>query len=218
VDNPNIPNLQNTADLFSNIVLTLLIIAGLVAVAIAAFSVLSSRKSNELVKAKDRQLSLDLKAKDEQIEAVKTKAQSDKSDSDTKIAELKTAAATATQKAAEANLAALKLRQQVSPRRLSGEQKAELTKLLSQYPDQVGIVIVSAFLDSESSDLADDLDTAITQAKWKTLRLKDRLTQKSGISLGVYEDTPTLDPWGRPILELKQRVGDALKAIGISYQ
>jgi hypothetical protein len=67
VATPSIPHLQTTYDLYSNIVLGLLIGAGAIAVFIAAFSVLSSRKSGELMDAKDRQLKLDLKDKDDQI-------------------------------------------------------------------------------------------------------------------------------------------------------
>jgi len=113
----------------------------------------------------------------------------------------------------------LNFRKENAPRRLTGEQKNELTKLLKSFPDPIGMVIVSCLLDGESSDFADDFDAAIGNggAKWKTLRLKDRLTLNAGISLGVFDGTPKLDPWGRPILKLKQRIGDALTAIGVSY-
>jgi hypothetical protein len=138
-------------------------------------------------------------------------------DANARISEATAKAAEANEKAETEKLARLRLEKEVSPRRLTGEQRAKLTKLLEQYPDPVGIIVVSSFLDSESSDFADDFNTAITDAKWKTLRLKDRLTQKTGVSLGVLEGTPMLDPWGRPIISLKQRVGGALKAIGVSY-
>jgi hypothetical protein len=115
----------------------------------------------------------------------------------------------------EATEAQRALGQAVASRRLTGEQKVELTKFLKQYSDPVGIVVVSALLDPESSDFADDFDAAIKDAKWKTLRPKDRLTNNTGISLGVAEGTPTLDPWGRPILKLKERMAAALRTIEV---
>lgn len=133
------------------------------------------------------------------------------------VAHAQLSAAEANEKAEAEKLARVRLEKDVSPRRLTGEQRIKLTKLLEQYADPVGIVVVSAFLDSESSDFADDFNAAIADAKWKTLRFKDRLTQRTGISLGVLEGTPRLDPWGRPIIELKQRVGEALTGIGILY-
>ncbi len=114
-------------------------------------------------------------------------------------------------------LARVKLEGAVASRRLNGKQKAKFTSFLKQYPDPVGIVVVSAALDSESSDFADDFNSAITDAQWKTLRLRDRLTSKTGISLGVFEGTPELDPWNRPILKLKKRIADALTAIEVPY-
>ncbi len=114
-------------------------------------------------------------------------------------------------------LARAHLEQAVSARRLTGEQKEKFTKFLKQYPDPVGIVVVSAMLDNESSDFADDFDVAIQAAKGKTLRVKNRLTQRTGISIGTLEGTPEFDPWKRPIASLKKRIEDALKAIHVPY-
>lgn len=118
----------------------------------------------------------------------------------------------------EAADAQRRLETQVAPRRLTGEQRAELTKLLQNNSDPVGIVVVSALLDPESSDFADDFSAAIADAKWKTLRVKNRLTQKTGISVGTVEGTPELDPWGRHIPKLRESICAALKGIGIAYQ
>ena len=119
--------------------------------------------------------------------------------------------------AAQLRKDAEELEKAVSSRRLTGEQKEKFAKLLKQYPDPVGVVIVSAFLDSESSDFADDFDSAFHDVPWKTLRVKDRLTKETGLSLGVLEGTPALDPWNRQIAGLKKRIGDALTAIGVEY-
>ncbi len=186
-------NRWNTAMIWALVFTALAAIAVVVTTSMALVRAKQlARAQTELSQAKDNQVALDLKEKDVKIAELIGEAEKEK-------------------------LARVRLEDQVSPRRLTGEQKTELTKLLEKYPDTVGIVIVSTLLDTESSDFADDFDAAIGNAKWKTMRFKDRLTQNTGISLGVFEGTPELDPWGRPITKLKQRIGDALKAIGVSY-
>jgi hypothetical protein len=108
------------------------------------------------------------------------------------------------------------LRKEAGPRRLTSEQKKKFTTFLEQYPDPVGIVIVSAAFDGESSDFADDFKSAIPP-KWESLRVRERLTERTGISVGVLEGTPEFDPWKRSIAVLKKRVEDALTAIPVSY-
>ncbi len=89
---------------------------------------------DELIQAKDKQLGLDLK------------------DKDSKIADAQKSASEANQRATEATLASerergarLALERQVTPRRLTGEQKAILVKLLKS---QVGgVTIVSSAFD-----------------------------------------------------------------------
>jgi hypothetical protein len=140
------------------------------------------------------------------------------------LSETNERAANAEQRAAEANkaaederLARIKLEGQVVGRRLSGAQKAKLTAILKSDPDPVGIVIVPAFWDGESSDFADDFNAAIADAKWKTFRIKNRATERIGVSLGIVEGTPELDPWHRSIAGLRQEVAKALDAIGVPY-
>lgn len=60
----------------------------------------------------------------------------------------------------------LKLRKAAEPRRLTGQQKATLARLLRAHgPD--GVVVVSAMMDPESGDLADDFDAAGVAAHGK---------------------------------------------------
>lgn len=70
----DIPPLQSVYNLLNNTVLALLIVAGVVAIAIALFSVLASRKGTELMQAKDQQLEITLKNKDHQLEVLKMDA------------------------------------------------------------------------------------------------------------------------------------------------
>jgi hypothetical protein len=72
-------------------------------------------------------------------------------------------------------------------------------------------------LDPDSSDFADDFDSAIHDAKWKTIRARDRLTRRTGISVGTLEGTPQRDPWNRPIADLKKRIENALTAIDVPF-
>jgi len=38
------------------------------------------------------------------------------------------------------------------------------------------------------------------------------------VSKNVLTGTPALDPWNRPIADLKKRIGKALKSIGVQYR
>ena len=192
VDHQDIPNLQNAADLYSNIVLWLLIAAGLIAVAIAAFSFLSSRKDNDLIRAKDRQLQLDLKDKDTQIESVKEKAQNDKLDSDGKIAALQATAAIATQKAAEANKTAedeknerLKLEAQIAPRRLTPAQQQEIAMACRGFSGRK-VRVESYALDVEGGVLAKQIIAVLLAAKLNVDDGTASVMPLGGFSLAVH--------------------------------
>jgi hypothetical protein len=63
-------------------------------------------------------------------------------------------------KIGELELARLDLEKQVAPRRLSRQDKRRMADLLKQGAP-IGIVVASALLDPESSDFAEDLNSAI---------------------------------------------------------
>ena len=135
------------------------------------------------------------------------------SEASLKIAAAQKAAGEANERAAEANekterekLARLELERGVSPRRLTGEQRAELTKLLRRV--KAGVAIVSPITDGEASDFADDLDSAIKGASWETLRIKNRITEKFGLSVVTATGTAL------PSIKL---LDDALTAIGVLH-
>lgn len=100
----------------------------------------------------------------------------------------------------------LKLRKESEPRRLTGEQREKLTKLLTGDPG--AIVIVSTLLDRESSDFADDFNMAFKNAHWETLRIVNHASRKYGVSIGTVAGTKILDT---------KLVSDALLAIGVSH-
>ena len=102
----------------------------------------------------------------------------------------------------------LRLRKESEPRRLTGEQKEKLTALLKAHPD--GCAVVSAMLDPESSDFADDFNTAIQSAGWQTVRYTNRLSTRYGVSIGV-----ALGGAERPGAKV---LSDALTAIGIPHE
>jgi hypothetical protein len=102
-----------------------------------------------------------------------------------------------------------RFRKESEPRRLTGAQKATLTKLLDGHPTK--LPIVSRLMDSESSDFADDLASALHAAQWESVRIVNRLSSKYGVSVGVVKGTPT----GLPEIKL---LSSALKAIGVANQ
>jgi len=81
----------------------------------------------------------------------------------------------------------LRLKKENEPRRLTGSQKEALRRLLEGRPTP--IVIVSRLLDPESSDLADDLASALNEAHWQPQRINDRISRKYGVSVGTVSGT-----------------------------
>jgi hypothetical protein len=49
--------------------------------------------------------------------------------------------------------------------------------------------MVSSLFDAESSDFADDFDSALREAGWKPLRIKNRTVLAFGISVATVEGT-----------------------------
>jgi hypothetical protein len=101
----------------------------------------------------------------------------------------------------------LKLQAKIAPRRLTSVQKESLSKFLSDAPG--AIAIVSCIFDLESSDFADDFDSAFRSAHWETVRIKNRTVPEYGLSVGTLEGTELGDT---------NRVADALRSIGISHR
>jgi hypothetical protein len=122
-------------------------------------------------------------------------------------AEAERSAAEAQRKTAEIQKENLLLRAQIGPRRLSGDQKSKLKKLLESHPTP--LAVVSRLLDKESSDFADDFASALDQAHWKSMRISNRISSKYGVSIGIVADE-------RNAPEVKL-LSDALTAIGVSH-
>jgi hypothetical protein len=161
---PNTPDLQAKYDLYNNVVLGLLIVAGAIVVAIAAFSVLSSRKSAELMNAKDRQLALALKDKDMQIERIKQeKDEQIEQIKSTALLEAEKSAALANQRAAEIDKESLELKQKLANRRITEEQHKILVDILSK---KTGRIIIETMGDPESGLFAADILKTFTDSGW----------------------------------------------------
>jgi hypothetical protein len=151
----------------------------------------------DLDAAKEGQLSLDMKQKD--IEIGQLTVRSD-------VAEAGIAGANLL--AEQEKLARVKLEAELLPRRLSGEQKTKLAKSLESH--NFGVAIVSPIVDGEASDFADDFESAIHDgAHWETLRIRNRISLKFGVSIVTAKGTPALP--GLKVLD------DALTAIGIAH-
>jgi hypothetical protein len=123
------------------------------------------------------------------------------------VANLQETASKQQERAAKAEKDLLEIRKQVASRRLTGEQKTALAKFLEKAPNKVAIV--SALLDSESADFADDFDSAFKLAHWETLRIWNRGTIEKGVSVGTVGN-------GHPI-ETKL-ISAALTSIGVAHK
>jgi hypothetical protein len=147
----------------------------------------------ELDGAKDANLQLDLKDKEGQI------------------ATLETNAGIRQERAAIAEKNLLELRDQVEPRRLTGSQKAELTKLLTGGGPN-GVAIVTPIMDGEAADFADDFKSAVESANWQTARIVNRISSKFGIAVVTCEGTQG------PVLLLAKRLSNALSEVGVAHE
>jgi len=120
--------------------------------------------------AKERELQIDLKQKDLSIAALNEESEGLKQKNLT----------------LESNL--LSLRKETQARRLTGEQKATLAKKL--WGPKGNIAVVSPLMDAEASDFANDLEGALKEAGWSTIRIQNRITSRFGLSIVVTEGTP----------------------------
>lgn len=162
-----------------------------------------SEAQGTLLRAKDAQLSLDLKTKDERIADLNRQA----SDAEREIALANQHAAEATAKAESERLARVKLEHELAPRRLNAEQIHKLAELLKDEPEP--IAIVSAVVDGESADFANDFDTAFKAAGWETKRFPTRITVERGLEIGTQGKASGL------IAQVMSRVQRAFTAVGI---
>jgi hypothetical protein len=90
---------------------------------------------------------------------------------------------------------------------LTGEQSDKLTKYLKGDPQP--IAIVSALLDGESSDFANDIDSAFKSAGWKTVRFANHLTSDRGLKIGMVGD-PNIPALGMPfVLKVQKALSQA---------
>jgi hypothetical protein len=175
---------------------------GLVAAAIAAFWIVISTRltvtrakqlsiaQDELSDAKGRQLSLDLRDKDLRIAGLNRDSEALKSENLTLQSSL------------------FSLQRQSESRWLTGEQKAKLSKLLSGAGEN-GAAIVSALMDGEASDFADDFDSSFQAAHWQTKRIKNLISGKFGVFVVTAEGTS---------LPRTKLLSDALTAVGIPHE
>jgi hypothetical protein len=144
------------------------------------------------------------------LSAAKERAlQRDLAQKQTNIASLNIAAETLKSKNLILSTRLVELQKQSEARRLTGAQRGELARLLKGVSGG-GVAIVSPVADGEASDFADDLNSAIHDgAGWETVRIKNRITEKFGVSVVTAEGTPS-----SPALE---RLDGALTAVGIPH-
>lgn len=191
----SVRDLSRAVDLWNFVMLWSLAFAAVAAIAVGISTRLVVVRTGQLAKsqellsaAKDRQLKEDLGQKDADIAGLNRDAEALKHENLILAGRL------------------LKLQKQSEARRLTGEQKNELAKLLRGIKG--GVAIVSPVVDGEASDFADDFDSAIHNAHWETLRIKNRITDKFGVSVVTTEGTE---------LSSIKLLDDALTVIGVPH-
>jgi GH24 family phage-related lysozyme (muramidase) len=76
------------------------------------------------------------------------------------------------------------LKSQTAPRRLTQEQRAAITSILSQHPPGV-VTFVSRLLDGEGSDFASDLGGVFTKCGWTVAYGRASLVEFQGVSFAL---------------------------------
>jgi hypothetical protein len=122
------------------------------------------------------------------------------------IAQLHKETAAANESAEKERLARIELEQQLVPRRLTANQRERLVGSLHGFTG--GVTIVSPMLDPEATDFGDDFEVALKAAGWETLRIRDFITVKTGVSVGAFI--------GSGPLPGIRRLHEALNAAGIA--
>jgi len=145
-----------------------------------------------LIKAKDTQLAIDLRDKDQKI-----------ADAGAQTAKLERQ----TEELKAANLA---LEAKVKPRRISGDNLRKMSAILSQRSG-LPIVIVSRILDLEGKDFGDDLSSAFKNAKWEPLRYENWLRSDKGIFIATVEGTILTS-------DVEDTIAKALDAASITHK
>ena len=193
-----VSELNKSVDWWNSAMIWALVFAAIAAIAV----VLTTRvalvrakqlgdKQGELIRAKDAQLALDLRTKDE------------------KISNLGITLATQQERAAIAEHSLLILQEKLRPRHLSSEQKKAISNALKAFPpQQVNIYAVVGTTDGTTFGL--ELAAAINSAGWtaKFLGVETSGGELRGIAL-VMKDTNHPPPG-------TQQLQDALKAAGLS--
>ncbi|MFZ3116037.1 MAG: hypothetical protein WA121_10600 [Syntrophales bacterium] len=215
----NIPDVERTYNLLNGVTLGLLVLAGIIALLIGVFSVLSSRKSGELIRAKDEQLTRDLKGKDLQIELIKKQSEKDKQESDIEIASLKTQAellkadaekakegiAIANEKAESERLERLHLETELAPRVIEQRQAAKELEHLQ------GInVIIESLAESEPWRSAGQIAYILDKAKWNVLPGMKRFLDATMFFDGITVET---NVGARPQEDRSSEAADVLVAV-----
>ena len=190
-----VQSLNESVDFWNKWMVWGLLFAAIAAVWVVFATSVTIRKTKELgaaqdqlTAAKERQLSVELKDKDIKIASLNKDSETLKGEN----------------LILQSNL--LSLQKQSEPRRLTGEQKERLSKLLKPTTNS-GAFIVTPLMDGEASDYADDFEASLHAANWQTERIKNLISSKFGVSV-VTAGTP---------IPLAKTLSDALTAAGISH-
>jgi len=192
----SVRDLAQNVDFWNIVMLWGLAVAALAAVVVGISTRLVVVRTGQLAEAqellssaKDRQLKDDLAQKNADIAGLNKEAEALKHENLILAGRL------------------LGLQKQSEARRLTGGQRIELSKLLRGFKG--GVAIVSPMADGEASDFADDLDSAIKEVPWETVRIKNRITDKFGVSIVTAEGT---------VLPSIKLLDDALSAISVPHR
>ena len=177
-----IAELTQSVDFWNTGMLVTLVLAFVVAGAVALTTRMSIVRAkaleevqSEIIKAKDRQLAIDLRKKDGEI------------------AEAKKDAAEANRTAEKERLARIKIEEKLAPRTLSDNQRQDVIQKISKYKN-ILVDILQLGDGAEQQHMRQLLSIVVRQAKWKTHEWSAPGTDPIiGIAIGVSDTATELE-------------------------
>lgn len=108
----------------------------------------------------------------------------DAADAKKGIAEANARAAEANQAAERERLARVELERKIAPRRLTGEQRAKMLRILERDTGHA-VIFVSRLMDAEGADFANDFVSVLTAANWNAQSTPMHTGNQEGVSIST---------------------------------
>ena len=195
---PNIPRMERTYNILTNLNVGLLVFAGLIAVTISVVALFSVRKGGALIKAKDEESNTKLARLTAQTEEARAK----QGEYEQQNLILRT-------DLANAQRALLELEERTRSRQITEQQKGRLAEMLRDSPPG-SVSVTYASTDPEASVFAQQIVETLRLTKWEVTGPrpvpKKQLSLPAGLMI-VVRDKYHVPPWATSLCNAFEAIG-----------